>query len=1024
MCIKYIEVSDDYLEYLYEQLPEELRGPWIKSKDMEAREQKKKDVPDVSSSGTSSPSISSAKKMKKERSVNDLVVANSSEAKTIIRSLKSVGKKYVAVEMDGNCLYNAYLSNLIVPEGYDVVKFRKQIAAFGVKNYKFFRDKIHLSGESYESYMRNIASGLSYGERHVLEMVTKMWYTRITIINPHFDAIKIWHDQDLEDSHVILAWNGNDHYVGSCFKEAPYLRLRSLENVIHRKKTSFLVPIKKENIESTSEKSPVKFDNTETDAKTICEDSGTKSDCVVSGTKSDCVDSGTKSDDDAKSVAENLKERDENGNIPELTVSAGQKPNPNETLVPEPVDEVSSTVDSTVHPIQSVDEAVHSVQSPADNSKQGSNIVSGSHEGVGVDVSAHSEVQETVGGDSVDSRPSEDKVGSEENLSYDNPPTPDFRVEDDSYSQCVTPPKKQLVPYYSDISDDSYTKTEEDVVHVKPTVDENVTPTGDGNVTPTGDEKMTPGDENLTHTSDEIETPTGDENATPTDDKNVTHTSDENVTPTENPKTPDDTSTKDDNITTTTTTTTTTTKTDNTKPDEVLKLVDSCILDSASKKTRKRESVLSPKSSNSSRSKKVKVSEELDKFRLFSDDLASLEKYVKKAKKFQTKLRSNLLEMGVTEEDLVLKSGSKVDTTDDEKNVPTSSSHSTPVRGKRQKLTISSSSFPSEKFANDVYDDDDNEIDDDQEMLDNPNVIVVSPQPLDEVEEKVVFKDFRQYITLDAEEGAEKTTTKSPLKVSVDDLKKLGQVAQKVVQTIKKEPEVVMVSPLKHTKSHSTKSHTKSSPEKYSPECILISDGDESDGEINIISDKKADENVFDLAKIKKENVTDEDIAGHSEYMKNVFKKIVTKNKEGRIQCPLKCGSDFKSAANMFKHLDDEVCTKTVTERTTLVCKIKECEHTCVTKAAMKAHELGHFNLKPYDCPVPTCDKSYVQPSSLSNHKHMQHADVYGPFPVSKKHAEETEVKKKKKKKKSKEKEKVKSSIGSKLWDTDDGNDD
>ena len=194
------------------------------------------------------------------------------------------------------------------------------------------------------------------------------------------------------------------------------------------------------------------------------------------------------------------------------------------------MDEVSSTVDSTVHPIQSVDEAAHSVQSPADNSKQGSNIVSGSHEGVGVvsgshegvDVSAASEVQETVGGDAVNSRPSQDKVGSsEESLSYVEPPTPDFRVEDDDpYSQCNTPPKKLLVPYYEDISDNSYTKTEE---HVKPTGDGNLTPTGDKNVTPTGDENVTPGYENLTHTSDKKATPTGDENATPTGDKNVTY---------------------------------------------------------------------------------------------------------------------------------------------------------------------------------------------------------------------------------------------------------------------------------------------------------------------------------------------------------------------------------------------------------------------------------------------------------------------------------------------------------------------
>ena len=40
---------------------------------------------------------------------------------------------------------------------------------------------------------------------------------------------------------------------------------------------------------------------------------------------------------------------------------------------------------------------------------------------------------------------------------------------------------------------------------------------------------------------------------------------------------------------------------------------------------------------------------------------------------------------------------------------------------------------------------------------------------------------------------------------------------------------------------------------------------------------------------------------------------------------------DFKSVANMFKHLDDEVCSKPVNERNNLVCSIKIRELPIVT---------------------------------------------------------------------------------------------
>ena len=118
-------------------------------------------------------------------------------------------------------------------KGYDVAKFHRQISGYGAKNIDFFHDKIYFKGESYESYFRNIASGLSSGDRHCLEIILIMRSTSITILSPHFPLIKIWHSQDVADLHCILVWNGNNHYIGTHFVEDPVCRLRSVDNSIH-----------------------------------------------------------------------------------------------------------------------------------------------------------------------------------------------------------------------------------------------------------------------------------------------------------------------------------------------------------------------------------------------------------------------------------------------------------------------------------------------------------------------------------------------------------------------------------------------------------------------------------------------------------------------------------------------------------------------------------------------------------------------------------------------------------------------
>ena len=217
VSIIFAHVRDVYLERLFNAMDESLRGPWIKSSD------------EIRTPG------SSPRKRGKKREVRELVVAGYKEARIIKKTLKTVQKKYVPVLENSDCVFNAYLSNIDVPKGYDAAMLRRQLVAFTLKNTPWFQNKIHPQNESMESYLRNVASGLCFGDRHCLEIISMMWKTIISIVNPHDEPINIWHDLDLEDVNVIICWNGNNHYVGTCFIAEPHICLRLIDAKIHVK---------------------------------------------------------------------------------------------------------------------------------------------------------------------------------------------------------------------------------------------------------------------------------------------------------------------------------------------------------------------------------------------------------------------------------------------------------------------------------------------------------------------------------------------------------------------------------------------------------------------------------------------------------------------------------------------------------------------------------------------------------------------------------------------------------------------
>ena len=107
------------------------------------------------------------------------------------------------------------------------------------------------------------------------------------------------------------------------------------------------------------------------------------------------------------------------------------------------------------------------------------------------------------------------------------------------------------------------------------------------------------------------------------------------------------------------------------------------------------------------------------------------------------------------------------------------------------------------------------------------------------------------------------------------------------------------------------------------------------------------------------------------------LKRMVKRNSDGRIMCPMNCKSSFTTYNNMYIHVENEICTKPVSEHNNLRCQWSNCSFSCVTVANMKNHHLSHMELKDYVCPI--CGKDYTHGLSLVNHKHGKHPDIFPP---------------------------------------------
>ena len=168
----------------------------------------------------------------------ELLVTNQDESYTIVSDLGEYGRRYTSIIQDGDSMFRAVLSCLEHPDSYSTSMFRKQIVGYALHNMKFFKKKLVTSGESIESYLRNVSHGLIYGDRNILQIVAMMWKLKITVINPYEQPEHIWHNCGVAGADIILAFNGHNHYSGSVYIHEPHIRIFPRKNKIYTKHSS------------------------------------------------------------------------------------------------------------------------------------------------------------------------------------------------------------------------------------------------------------------------------------------------------------------------------------------------------------------------------------------------------------------------------------------------------------------------------------------------------------------------------------------------------------------------------------------------------------------------------------------------------------------------------------------------------------------------------------------------------------------------------------------------------------------
>lgn len=141
------------------------------------------------------------------------------------------------VAADNNCLYRSILVQVAHDKSrFSVKDLRKQVALYILENFEIFypmlQHDLQREGESFESYIRNVASGEVWGDNVIMAAIVKMWNISISLLSPVLKLANgkpvlhnVYHDK--KKPQVILVMNGGDsessvpntHFSGTMSKD-------------------------------------------------------------------------------------------------------------------------------------------------------------------------------------------------------------------------------------------------------------------------------------------------------------------------------------------------------------------------------------------------------------------------------------------------------------------------------------------------------------------------------------------------------------------------------------------------------------------------------------------------------------------------------------------------------------------------------------------------------------------------------------------------------------------------------------
>ena len=131
------------------------------------------------------------------------------------------GRDLKQVPIDGDCLLHAVRDQTEINPKWSIMENRQTLGFYLAKlpEQFFMYAEAYCTEQSYESYVRNFFNGTSYGDELIAGVWGHIWNMKVTIISPHVEDLKVFHDDD-ENPDVVIVHNGrpdtDGHYFSTC----------------------------------------------------------------------------------------------------------------------------------------------------------------------------------------------------------------------------------------------------------------------------------------------------------------------------------------------------------------------------------------------------------------------------------------------------------------------------------------------------------------------------------------------------------------------------------------------------------------------------------------------------------------------------------------------------------------------------------------------------------------------------------------------------------------------------------------